>query len=220
MKNWEEFFNTIKDKDYFKDLLNFLDKEREIYTIYPLKDDVFNAFKFTEINNIKVIIFGQDPYSHKDEAMGLAFSVNKGIKVPPSLRNIYKEIENEFHVEMNYKDGDLKYLAKQGVLLLNPILTVREGKPLSHDNELYKKLFLDIISMIEGIDSTIVYILLGKKSQKYKKYITNPNHFVLEANHPSPLSANIGGFFNTNIFIKTNEILVEHNISPIEWSNK
>lgn len=151
MNNWIDVFNVLKNKEYFKELLSFIDSEYQKYIIYPPKKLIFNAFKLTPYNEVKVVIFGQDPYFNKGEAMGLAFSVNKDIKVPPSLKNIYKEIELEFNQKFNNCDGDLTYLAKQGVLLLNPILTVREKSPLSHDNNLYKQFTKDIILSLEEI---------------------------------------------------------------------
>ena len=217
MKNWSEIFDYINKKDYAIKLHDFLISERNNYVIYPSKDDMLNAFKLTPYENIKVIIFGQDPYFNKGQAMGLAFSVPSNIALPPSLRNVYKEIEIEFNKKFQNTDGDLSYLAKQGVLLLNPILTVRESSPLSHDNELYKKFTLDIIETIEENNNPIVYLLWGSKAKKYEKYITNKNHFVIKTNHPSPLSANRGGWFNSDCFINANKFLIEHNISPINW---
>lgn len=217
MKNWSEIFDYINKKDYAIKLHDFLISERNNYVIYPPKDDMLNAFKLTPYENIKVVIFGQDPYFNKGQAMGLAFSVPSNIALPPSLRNVYKEIEIEFNKKFQNTDGDLSYLSKQGVLLLNPILTVRESSPLSHDNELYKKFTLDIIETIEENNNPIVYLLWGSKAKKYQKYITNKNHFVIKTNHPSPLSANRGGWFNSNCFINANKFLIEHNISPINW---
>lgn len=217
MKNWSEIFDYINKKDYAIKLHDFLISERNKYFIYPSKEDMFNAFKLTPYENIKVVIFGQDPYHNKGQAMGLAFSVPPNIPLPPSLRNIYKEIEIEFNNKFKNTDGDLSYLAKQGVLLLNPILTVRESTPLSHDNELYKQFTLDIIKAIEENNNPIVYLLWGNKAKIYEKYITNKNHLVIKTNHPSPLSANRGGWFNSNCFINANKFLIEHNVTPINW---
>ncbi len=217
MKNWSEIFDYINKKDYAIKLHDFLILERNKYVIYPSKEDMFNAFKLTPYENIKVVIFGQDPYHNKGQAMGLAFSVPTNTPLPPSLRNIYKEIEIEFNNKFKNTDGDLSYLAKQGVLLLNPILSVREYTPLSHDNELYKHFTLDIIKAIEENNNPIVYLLWGNKAKIYEKYITNKNHLVIKTNHPSPLSANRGGWFNSNCFINTNKFLIEHNVTPINW---
>ena len=217
--NRKEIFDELKTKEYFQELRRFVESERDNYTIFPERGDVFTAFKLTEFEDIKVVIFGQDPYPNKGQAMGLAFSVYPGVKFPPSLRNIFKEIKSEFNISRDPLTGDLSYLANQGVLLLNPILTVREKAPLSHDNKLYKELFKDIISKIEENDNPIVYLLWGGKSHKYEKYITNPNHKVIKTNHPSPLSANRGGWFNSNCFIDANEFLKLNGILPIDWTN-
>ena len=217
--NWKDIFSVISKKAYFQELLDFIKTEREKYVIFPESGDVFNAFKFTPFENIKVVIFGQDPYPNKGQAMGLAFSVYPGVKFPPSLRNIFKEIKTEFNISRDPLTGDLSYLASQGVLLLNPILTVREKSPLSHDNKLYKQFFEDIIYQIEQNNNPIVYLLWGGKSHKYEKYITNPNHKVIKTNHPSPLSANRGGWFNSNCFVDCNEFLLYKGVKPIDWTN-
>ena len=219
MTNWNTIFEDIKKKDYFVSLIDFIKEERKSYTIFPQEGDVFNAFKFTPFKDIKVVIFGQDPYPNVGQAMGLAFSVYPGVKFPPSLRNIFKEIKTEFNVDRDPLTGDLTYLATQGVLLLNPILTVREKSPLSHDNVLYKQFFTDIIAEIEKNDNPIVYLLWGGKSHKYQKLITNPNHKVICTNHPSPLSANRGGWFNSNCFINANEFLESKGVLPIDWTS-
>ncbi|MBR1581800.1 MAG: uracil-DNA glycosylase [Bacilli bacterium] len=217
MENWSDFLALEKKKEFFLELQNFIKKERENYVIFPKEEDVFKAFELTNLKDIKVVIFGQDPYPNVGQAMGLAFSVPKDIKLPPSLKNIYKEIETEFGKEFINRDGDLTYLAKQGVLLLNPILTVREKEPLSHDNELYKRFFIDVIEEIEHNDNPIVYLLFGGKAHKYEKYITNKNHLVIKTNHPSPLSANRGGWFGSNCFKEANNFLIKNQIKPIEW---
>ena len=217
MENWSDFLALEKKKEFFLELQNFIKKERENYVIFPKEEDVFKAFELTNLKDIKVVIFGQDPYPNVGQAMGLAFSVPKDIKLPPSLKNIYKEIETEFGKEFINRDGDLTYLAKQGVLLLNPILTVREKEPLSHDNEFYKRFFIDVIEEIEHNDNPIVYLLFGGKAHKYEKYITNKNHLVIKTNHPSPLSANRGGWFGSNCFIEANNFLIKNQIKPIEW---
>ena len=217
MKTWNEIFKEISKKDYSKKLKEFLTSERKSYIIYPPKELMYEAFKLTPYSKVKVVIFGQDPYSHPKQAMGLCFSVPNTEILPPSLRNIYKEIGLEYHIDLGNKGGDLTYLAKQGVLLLNPILTVRAYEPLSHDNIYYSMFTRDIILEIEKNNNVIVYLLWGNKAKYYEKYITNKNHYVLKANHPSPLSANRGGWFNNGCFIKTNEILKSHNIEEIKW---
>ncbi len=214
-----EFFNSIKNKEYYKKIESFLDKEYKENVVYPPRNEIFNAFNLCKLDDLKVVIIGQDPYFNKDQAMGLAFSVKEGVKLPPSLENIYKEIEIEFNALMNYQSGDLTYLANQGVFLINPILTVKEGKPLSHDIPEYKEFFKDLMIFIDEIDKPIVFILWGNKAKSYEKYILNKNRLVIKTTHPSPLGANKGGFFNTDMFKKTNDYLKENGLDEINWSN-
>lgn len=216
---WNDFFNEIKNKEYFKNLNNFLDEEYKNRIIYPPRDEIYNAFKLCSLSSLKVVIIGQDPYFNKNQAMGLAFSVKEGVKLPPSLENIYKEIEFEFNSIMNYQSGDLTYLSKQGVFLINPILTVIEGKPLSHNIKEYQLFFKDLMMFIDKIDKPIVFILWGNKAKSYEKYILNKNRLIIKTTHPSPLGANKGGFFNTDMFKKTNEYLKKHGINEIIWGN-
>lgn len=218
-QTWNEFFKDIQTKDYSKSLHEFLDKEYASKTCYPPRKLVFNAFSLTPLKETKVIIFGQDPYHEPNQAMGLAFSVMDGVQVPPSLINIYKEIENEYHCVMNYHSGDLTYLAKQGVLLLNSILSVERAKPLSHNIEEYAYFFEDVLKVLNDNDQPMVFLLWGSSARKFKKYLTNPNHLILESVHPSPLSANRGGWFGNNHFKTTNEFLKKHNLKEIEWCN-
>lgn len=220
MKTWNELFNRLQNEEYSVSLHKFLNEEYSTFKCYPPRELVFNAFKLTPLDKVKVVIIGQDPYHEINQAMGLAFSVNKGIKLPPSLVNIYKEIENEFHVNMDFNSGDLTYLAKQGVLLLNSILSVREHLPMSHNNKEYKMFLIDILKELESLSQPIVYLLWGGNAKKLKTYLTNPSHLILEANHPSPLSANRGGWFGCNNFIKCNEYLIQNNLKPINWCNK
>ena len=215
--NWNELFEKIKLQEYAKTLKLFLDEEYKNKIIYPPRKEMFNAFKYCTVNDLKVVIIGQDPYHEPHQAMGLCFAVNHGVALPPSLKNIYKEIENEYHVDMSKQDGDLTYLAKQGVLLLNSILSVEKGKPLSHNIKEYELFFKDILSFINTLNKPIVFLLWGGYAKSLSKYLTNPNFLILKANHPSPLSANRGGWFNNNHFLLCNEYLVKHNISPIIW---
>ena len=214
---WEEVFRIIKTKEYSKRLSAFLDEEYSKYVIYPKRKDMFNAFKFTPLDNVKVVIFGQDPYHEEGQAMGLCFSVPNNIKTPPSLINIYKEIEIEYNTTIKDKGGDLTYLAKQGVLLLNTILTVREHQPMSHNIKEYSLFMQDIISVLNNLDQPVVFLLWGGPAKKLSVYLTNKNHLILTATHPSPLGANQGGWFNSNIFRKTNDFLVKNGVSPIKW---
>ena len=214
---WNEVFEQIKSKDYAIRLNKFLDEEYQKHKIYPPRKMMFNAFKLTPIDNVKVVIFGQDPYHEEGQAMGLAFSVPDSIKTPPSLINIYKEIENEYNTVIFNKGGDLTYLAKQGVLLLNTILTVREHLPMSHNIKEYNLFMQDIIEVLNNLDQPIVFLLWGSAAKKLAVHLTNKNHLILTATHPSPLGANQGGWFNSQIFIKANDFLVKNGVKPIDW---
>ena len=215
--NWNELFEKIKLQEYAKTLKVFLDEEYKNKIIYPPRNEMFNAFKYCTVNDLKVVIIGQDPYHEPHQAIGLCFAVNHGVALPPSLKNIYKEIENEYHVDMSKQDGDLTYLAKQGVLLLNSILSVEKGKPLSHNIKEYELFFKDILSFINTLNKPIVFLLWGGYAKSLSKYLTNPNFLILKANHPSPLSANRGGWFNNNHFRLCNEYLIKNNLTPIKW---
>ena len=173
---WRDLFNELNKKEYFQNLINFLNIEYNKKVIYPKKEDLFKCFRLTKFNDVKVIIIGQDPYHEENQANGLCFSVNKGVSLPPSLVNIYKEIKNEFGF-INKSDGDLTYLARQGVLLLNKYLTVEKSKPLSHKIDLYDKLFVDIINFIETYNQNkIVYMLWGNEAKNF--YFTYLDEFV------------------------------------------
>ncbi|MDY2728024.1 MAG: uracil-DNA glycosylase [Candidatus Onthovivens sp.] len=218
MQQWEDFLKTSKYLSNYEELLNFIDEEYKEKDVFPPKENIFRAFDLTGFSDVKIVIIGQDPYSNEGQANGLAFSVNKGITPPPSLKNIVKEIGNEFNSDLNPNDYvDLSYLSTQGVLLLNSILTVDKGKPLSHNNNLYKEFINNVIEIIEKNDNPIVYLLWGTYARKYSASITNKNHIFIETNHPSPLSANRGGRFNSNCFLRANEFLINHNAKPIEW---
>lgn len=218
-KTWNEFFKSVAEKDYSEYLNHFLNVEYASHVIYPPRDKMFNAFKLTPLDKVKVVIVGQDPYHEPGQAMGLSFSVPKGIKVPPSLINIYKEIENEYGVKMNYGSGDLTYLAKQGVLLLNSILTVREHEPMSHNIKEYHEFLMDILSELDNQHRPMVFMLWGGPARKLKYYLNNPTHLILECVHPSPLAANRGGWFNNNHFKKCNEYLASNKLPEIDWNN-
>jgi len=214
---WKEVFEEISQKEYAKKLHEFLDEEYKNHIIYPPRKYMFNAFKLTPLEDVKVVIFGQDPYHEPGQAMGLCFSVPSNCKVPPSLINIYKEIEREYHTNFKNTDGDLTYLAKQGVLLLNTVLSVREHIPLSHDNDLYREFSKDIVEVLNKLDQPIVFLLWGGNAKKMMKYLNNKNHLILTACHPSPLGAMHGGWFGHNHFIKTNEFLSKNGIKNINW---
>ena len=219
INTWEELFEEIKEKDYAKKINTILNQEYATHTIFPPCNMMFNAFKYTPLKEVKVVIIGQDPYHEDHQAMGLSFSVPKGVALPPSLINIFKEIENNFGYKMNYSNGDLTYLAKQGVLLLNTILTVRKSIPLSHQKIGYDLFVQDILKTIDEQNQPIVFLLWGNYARGLKKYLHNPTHLILESTHPSPLSANRGGFFNQNHFLKANNYLVSHGLKPINWQN-
>jgi len=220
MITWDALFEEIKQKDYFESLNNFLDKEYSTKTIFPERSKIFHAFELTSCENLKMVIIGQDPYHEPGQAQGLAFSVPDGVKVPPSLINIFKEAQNDMRSNIDFKNGNLEYLAKQGVLLINAYLTVEAGKPLSHHRKEYDSLLKDIISFIDKLNQPIVFMLWGNFAKKYVKLLSNPQHLVIEAAHPSPLSANQGGWFNQHIFSRANSYLKQNHISPIDWSNK
>jgi uracil-DNA glycosylase len=216
--SWDIFFKEVAQKDYAKRLKSFLDEEYSKHIVYPPRHLVFNAFNLTAPENIKVVIIGQDPYHEPNQAMGLSFSVPSSVRLPPSLVNIYKEIESDLGVKMK-NDGDLTYLAKQGVLLLNAYLTVRQSEALSHRLPEYEQFMDDVLDYINELPQPIVFLLWGGFAKKYLKKITNPQHHVLTCVHPSPLSANRGGWFGNRHFSKTNAFLKEHNISAIVWEN-
>lgn len=215
---WDELFSSEEFKGTISEINDFLDEIYKVKTVYPERKNVFKAFELCPLDKVKVIILGQDPYHEKGQAHGLAFSVPTGVKLPPSLVNIFKEIENDTGTNM-IRNGDLTYLAKQGVLLLNTNLTVEEGKPLSHSFYFYRDFISKVMSYLDSLDAPLVYILWGKSAQKFAKPLQNPRQLVLMASHPSPLSANRGGFFNTHLFSKCNDFLIKNHETPINWSN-
>lgn len=216
-KTREKFFQEIYKKDYFISLMKFLDSEYKTKTIYPPRNKMWNAFRMLELDKIKVVILGQDPYPNPNQAMGLSFSVPDDIPLPPSLINIYKEISLEYEKKFNDKGGDLTYLVSQGVLLLNPILTVVAHQPLSHKIKEYDLLFKDIMNLLNSLNQPIVFMLWGNNAKKYSNLLNNPKHLVIKTNHPSPLSANRGGWFYSNCFRNCNSFLKENNIGEINW---
>ena len=218
-KTWSEFFKEIQNEEFCEKLNKFLNKEYQDYTCYPPRELLFNAFKLTPLDKVKVVIVGQDPYHEPGQAMGLSFSVPKGIKVPPSLVNIYKEIASEYDCKMDFSSGDLTYLAKQGVLLLNSILSVRAHQALSHNNEEYRMFLARVLEILDQQRQPIVFLLWGGPARKLKGYLHNPSHLILECIHPSPLAANHGGWFGNGHFKKTNEYLRKNGIKEIKWAN-
>lgn len=214
--NFKQLFNEEKNKEYFIKLKEFIDNEYDTKTIYPPKDMVFNAFKYNDINNIKVIIIGQDPYYNPNQAHGLCFSVQHGIPEPKSLINIYKELYNDLLVNPPM-DGNLEGWARQGVFLLNTILTVEKGKPLSHKNKGWEIFTNRVIEELNKDNNPKVFVLWGGEARKFKSMITNNKHLIIESNHPSPLSA-YNGFFGSKPFSRINRFLEENNLTPIDWS--
>ena len=219
ISDWKDFFDAIKAEPYCKQLHSFLDQEYSSYTIYPPRDHVFEAFRLTKPSDLKAVIIGQDPYHEPGQAMGLSFSVPKGTPLPPSLQNIYKEIESDIGCKMDFSNGDLTNWASQGVLLLNAYLSVRAHQPLSHRREEYDRFIADCLNYLDKLDQPIVFLLWGGFAKGYAKYVTNPKHFVLTSVHPSPLSANRGGWFGCKHFSKTNEILSRFGVPKILWQN-
>ena len=212
--DWNKYLDSEFNKDYFKDLERKVDCLYEEKIVYPKKEDIFNAFKLTGYENTKVVIFGQDPYHEKDQAMGLAFSVPKTVKNPPSLVNIFKEIKNELGICNT--SGDLTSWAKQGVLLLNATLTVEEGKANSHSRLGWERFTDKVIEILNAKDSPVCFVLWGGNAIKKAKMINNPKHLVLTSPHPSPLSS-YQGFFGNNHFIKINEFLTENGLNEINF---
>lgn len=205
---WKPFFEEQKKQDYYNELMSFVENEYSINTIYPPRENVFKAFELTDVEDIKLVIIGQDPYHEENQAMGLAFSVPKGVIKPPSLRNIYKEIEMEFNVKMP-ESGDLTSWANEGIFLLNNVLTVREGEANSHKGHGWEIFTDNVIKYINTINRPICYMLWGNFARSKKSLITNPKAYILESAHPSPLSAS-RGFFGNNHFKKYNQFLKEN----------
>jgi uracil-DNA glycosylase len=218
-KTWNEFFKKLQNEEFCLKLNDFLNKEYRDYTCYPPRELLFNAFRLTPLDKVKVVIVGQDPYHEPGQAMGLSFSVPKGIKVPPSLVNIYKEIAQEYNAKMDFSSGDLTYLAKQGVLLLNSILSVRAHQAMSHNTNEYKMFLARVLEVLDKQTTPIVFLLWGGPARKLKGYLHNPSHLILECIHPSPLAANHGGWFGNNHFTEANRYLREHGLSEINWLN-
>ena len=218
-KTWNEFFKKLQNEEFCLKLNDFLNKEYRDYTCYPPRELLFNAFRLTPLDKVKVVIVGQDPYHEPGQAMGLSFSVPEGIKVPPSLVNIYKEIAQEYNAKMDFSSGDLTYLAKQGVLLLNSILSVRAHQAMSHNTEEYKMFLSRVLEVLDKQTTPIVFLLWGGPARKLKGYLHNPAHLILECIHPSPLAANHGGWFGNNHFTEANRYLREHGLSEINWLN-
>ena len=213
---WDTLLADEFQKDYYKELRQFLISEYRARKIYPPMDDIFNALKYTSYSDVKAVILGQDPYHGEGQAHGLCFSVKKGTPPPPSLKNIFKEINDELGLPIP-NHGELTDWAKSGVLLLNTALTVRESQANSHRGHGWE-IFTDrIIELLNERDSPIVFLLWGGNARAKAKIITNPKHLILQCAHPSPLSAS-NGFFGCGHFAKANEFLRENGLEPINWA--
>ena len=213
--SWDELLKDDFEADYYKKLRGILANEYKTHTIYPTMYDIFNALKYTDYNNVKVVILGQDPYHGAGQAHGLCFSVKQGVKPPPSLQNIFKEMASDVGATIP-QSGELTALAKQGVLLINTVLTVREGQANSHKGIGWEILTDKIIKLLNEREKPIVFMLWGANAGAKTVLITNPNHLILRTVHPSPLSA-FGGFFGCKHFSKANDFLVGSGQAPINW---
>ena len=215
---WDTVLDSEYHKEYFANIVKFVNKVYKEKTIFPPKARILSALDITDYNDVKVVILGQDPYHGIGEANGLAFSVNDGVKIPPSLKNIYKELHDDLGIEIP-NTGNLESWAKEGVLLLNSVLTVEKDKPASHKNIGWETFTDSIIKKLNERDKPIVFILWGNFAKSKKELITNPKHLVLTSSHPSPFSVNYG-FFGSKPFSKTNEFLIRNGIKEIDWTIK
>ena len=213
--SWYELLKDEFEKDYFLKLRQFIKNEYKTKQIFPHPKNIFKAFELTPVNDVKVIILGQDPYHGADQAHGLAFSVQENIKIPPSLSNIYKELYDDLNIPIK-RSGNLEYWAKQGVLLLNTVLTVESGKANSHKNIGWEKFTESVISLISKKKEILVFLLWGNYAHKKEDFIESNNHLILKSVHPSPLSA-YNGFFGSKHFSKANNFLKKNNIKEIVW---
>lgn len=213
--DWENVLSSEFSKDYFRKLCTFLHQEYEHEMIYPKYEDIFASLNLTPFDKTKVVILGQDPYHGSGQAHGLSFSVQKGVKLPPSLRNIFTELHSDIGCTIP-THGELTSWANQGVLLLNTTLTVREGKPASHCKKGWETFTDEIIRSLNSKDIPVVYILWGAHAQTKKKLIDTDKHFMIESAHPSPLSS-YRGFFGSKPFSKCNELLEATNQQSIDW---
>lgn len=216
--NWDIILNDVYHEPYFINIVKFVNQIYKEKTVFPPKTKILKALTTTDYNDVKVVILGQDPYHGVGEANGLAFSVSDGIKLPPSLRNIYKELHDDLGIPISNK-GNLECWAKEGVLLLNAVLTVEKDKPASHKNVGWETFTDTIIQKLNEKETPVVFILWGAFARSKKKYITNPKHLVIESPHPSPFSASYG-FFGSKPFSRTNNFLIQNHIPPIDWTVK
>ena len=214
--DWDQLLSVVWHSPGFQKSYKMIMAEYAKKTIYPPKDYIFNALKLTSYENTKVVIVGQDPYHGENQAHGLSFSVQHGVKLPPSLQNIYRELKSDLGIPER-SDGDLSNWARQGVLLLNAVLTVEKDKAASHRNLGWEPLTDYIIKILNKKDKPVVFILWGNFAKEKAKLITNPKHYIIISPHPSPLSA-YSGFFGSKPFSKTNNYLISKGLKPIDWS--
>ena len=215
-KNWYELLKDEFENDYFKDLQRFLQQEYNNYTIYPAYENIFNSLNYCKYSDVRVVIMGQDPYHQPNQAHGLCFSVQDGQAFPPSLKNIFKEIENDLHMKCQ-SSGNLIRWAMQGVLLLNTVLTVRESTPNSHKGKNWEIFTQEIIKTVNNKNEQVIFVFWGANSRVFIPLVNLDKHIILTAAHPSPLSA-YNGFFGCRHFSKINEILKKNGQKEIDWS--
>ncbi|WP_458403729.1 uracil-DNA glycosylase [Methanobrevibacter sp.] len=213
--DWDKVLADEYEKDYFAEMMEFVDVQYRTKTVYPPRDEMFNAFILTPPENVRVVILGQDPYHEEGQAHGLAFSTPEGRPIPRSLKNIFKEISEEYGYAIP-QSGCLEPWANQGVFLLNTVLTVEGGNANSHSKCGWQTFTDNVIRILNGQSQPIVFMLWGKQAEKKKELITNPNHLVLVTSHPSPFSAR-RGFFGSDHFKKANEFLMQNGLDEIDW---
>lgn len=213
-KQWDIILKNEIKTDYFRQLGNFIKREYKEKIIFPSYNNIFKSLNLTDYDKVKVVVIGQDPYHGQNEAHGLAFSVQEEVKIPPSLSNIFKELYNDLGIRRRNKD--LSDWANQGVLLLNAIMTVEKDKPLSHKGKGWEIFTDSMIRELNNRSKLVIFVLWGSYARSKKDLITNPQHYIIESPHPSPLSAN-RGFFGSKPFSKINKILEDNNIKKINW---
>ena len=213
--SWDTILKDEFDKEYFKELMKFIKEEYKTKTIYPKQNEVFNAFRYTSFENLKVVILGQDPYHGPNQEEGLSFSVSNEVLKPPSLKNIFKELESDLEIQFPEANSLIPW-AKEGVLLLNAVLTVQEHTPTSHKDKGWETFTDNVIKVLNKKTTPVVFILWGSYARNKKELITNPLHYIIESPHPSPFSARTG-FFGSKPFSKTNEYLKSKGIKEINW---
>jgi len=212
---WDNLLFDVYQQSFYQSLERFINEEYQKYHIFPPKEDLFKAYQLTPYHKIKAVIVGQDPYHCRGQAHGVVFSVPDDVVIPPSLRNIYKELNSDLNISIP-KSGNLTKWAEEGVLMINVILTVRENQPFSHRKQGWEQFTQNVITLINQKETPVVFFLWGKAAQSYEPIITSSQHFILKGTHPSPLSA-YNGFFGGRYFSRCNQFLQKNNIKPINW---